>query len=43
MKIFIHYIFEQEDEEMEQAVESLTNAGYNEDEIYAVPVESHED
>lgn len=41
MKIFIHYIFEEEDEEMEQAVELLVNNNF--DEVYAVPVDNHED
>ena len=41
MKIFIHYIYEEEDKKMEQAVEFLVNNGF--DEVYAVPVESHED
>lgn len=41
MKIFIHYIYEREEKEMEQAVELLVDNGF--DNVYAVPVESHED
>ena len=41
MKIFIHYIFGKEDKEMEQAVELLVDNSF--DDVYAVPVESHED
>ena len=41
MKTFIHYIFGKKDEEMEQAVELLVDNGF--DEVYTVPVESHED
>ena len=43
MKIFIHYIFEEEDEEMASAVKTLIDNNYDENDIYAIPVESHED
>lgn len=41
MKIFIHYIFGEEDKEMEQTVELLVNNNF--DEVYAVPVDNHKD
>ena len=41
MRIFIHYIYQKEAKEMEQAVELLVDNGF--DEVYTVPVESHED
>lgn len=45
MKIFIHYIYgdDKEEKETQFVIETLIGHGYDGDDIYTIPVESHED